>query len=166
MRYRRTLLGLASLGLLVGPAVAGVTRLPMPAGKDGKLARILEGVELSAGTTTLYLSGQVASPIDTDRLATTNADYGDTETQTASVLWKIKAILNKHGYRMSDVFKMTIFLVADSRTSKMDLAGANKAFDAFFGVADNANTVARSAVQVSALANPAFLVEIEVIAAK
>lgn len=36
----------------------------------------------------------------------------------------------------------------------------------FFGTRENPNSVARSTVQVTALASPAFLVEIEAIAAK
>ena len=42
----------------------------------------------------------------------------------------------------------------------------NDGFKSFFGTPDNPGTVARSTVQVAALANPAFLVEIEATAAK
>lgn len=48
----------------------------------------------------------------------------------------------------------------------MDFAGMNDGFKQFFGTADNPATVARSTVQVAALAGPAFLVEIEATAAK
>jgi enamine deaminase RidA (YjgF/YER057c/UK114 family) len=49
---------------------------------------------------------------------------------------------------------------------KMDFAGMNEGYKVFFGSADNPNVVARSTIQVAALAGPAFLVEIEATAAK
>jgi enamine deaminase RidA (YjgF/YER057c/UK114 family) len=48
----------------------------------------------------------------------------------------------------------------------MDFAGFNEGYKLFFGTKDNPNLVARSTVQVSALAGPYFLVEIEATAAK
>jgi 2-iminobutanoate/2-iminopropanoate deaminase len=48
----------------------------------------------------------------------------------------------------------------------MDFQGMNEAYRMFFGTAENPNVVARSTVQVVALANPLYLVEIEVTAAK
>jgi len=97
----------------------------------------------------------------------TIADFGDTKTQTISTLTKIKAILAAHGFAMSDVIKMTVFVVGDpAMGGKMDFAGMNEGFKMFFGTTENPNTVARSALQVAALAAPWGLVEIEVTAAK
>ena len=48
----------------------------------------------------------------------------------------------------------------------MEFACLNDGFKMFFGSPDNPNTVARSTVQVAALAGPNFLVEIEATAAK
>ncbi len=133
-------------------------------------ALILQGVSVPAGTELLFLSGQVASPIDPAKPLTpaaTAADLGDTKTQTISVLTKIKAALVAHGYAMSDVIKLTVFVVGDPNLGgKMGFAGMNEGFKQFFGTPENPNTVARSAVQVAALAGPAFLVEIEATAAK
>ena len=42
----------------------------------------------------------------------------------------------------------------------------NDGFKQFFGTAENPTTVARSTIQVTALAGPNFLVEIEATAAK
>jgi 2-iminobutanoate/2-iminopropanoate deaminase len=68
---------------------------------------------------------------------------------------------------MSDVIKLTVFVAGDPKLGgKMDFAGMNDGFKQFFGTADNPGTVARSTVQVAALAGPAFLVEIEATAAK
>ena len=130
---------------------------------------ILQGAKVKAGSDILWLSGQLASPIDPTKPmspAMTMADFGDSKTQTVSTLTKIKGILASKGYAMSDIFKMTLFIAADPKLGKMDFAGVNEGFKQFFGTADNPETVARSAIQVAALAGPNFLVEIEVIAAK
>lgn len=160
--------GLSAL-LLGGTAGAqAVERYALPATPAGP-AMILQGAKVKAGSDILYLSGQLASPIDPAKPmgpGMTMADYGDAKTQTISTLNKIKAALAAHGYAMSDVFKMTIFAAADPKLGRMDFAGINEGFKQFFNSADNPNTVARSAFQVAALAGPNFLVEIEVIAAK
>lgn len=132
---------------------------------------ILQGVTVPAGAKMLYLSGQLAAPINpaskTPPAQLTIADFGDTKTQTISVFTKIKTILAAQGYAMSDIIKLTIFVAGDPKLGgKMDFAGMNDAFKMFFGTAENPNTVARSTVQVAALAGPAFLVEIEATAAK
>ena len=151
---------------MAAPASPGVMRYATtPPG------RILQGVEVSPGTNLLFLSGQLASPIDTSKpmsamASMTMADFGDSQTQTVSALTKIKGILASHGYAMSDIIKMTLFIAADPKLGKMDFDGVNKGFAQFFNTSDNPNTVARSAIQVAALAAPMFLVEIEVTAAK
>ncbi len=132
---------------------------------------ILQGVTVPAGATTLYLSGQLAAQVDPSKKIApadlTIADFGDTKTQTISVFTKIKTILAAQGYAMSDIIKLTVFVAGDPKLGgKMDFAGMNDAFKMFFGTPENPNTVARSTVQVAALAGPAFLVEIEATAAK
>jgi enamine deaminase RidA (YjgF/YER057c/UK114 family) len=132
---------------------------------------ILQGATVTSGAKMLYLSGQLAAPIDpaskTPPAQLTIADFGDTKTQTISVFTKIKTILAAQGYAMSDIVKLTVFVAGDPKLGgKMDFAGMNDAFKMFFGTAENPNTVARSTVQVAALAGPAFLVEIEATAAK
>jgi enamine deaminase RidA (YjgF/YER057c/UK114 family) len=128
---------------------------------------ILEAVTIPANSETLALSGVVPQPIDPAKRATIE-DFGDTKTQTISVLNQIKANLERRGYKMSDVVRMTVYLTADpkNKDGRMDFQGMNAAYRMFFGTAENPNVVARSTVQVSALANPLYLVEIEVTAAK
>jgi len=168
----------------LGLAVAICAMLALPAvamAADGKSAivrhantppgLILQGITVPAGAKMLYLSGQLAAPIDpaskTPPAQLTIADFGDTKTQTISVFNKIKAILAAQGYAMSDIIKLTVFVAGDPKLGgKMDFAGMNDAFKMYFGTAENPNTVARSTVQVAALAGPAFLVEIEATAAK
>ncbi len=165
MRKTLFLLTLAAFAA-TGASAAGVAKFTLPAGKDGKPSRILEAAEVPAGAKTLFVSGQLASPIDPSKPATSIADFGDTKTQALSALGKIKKILESHGYAMKDVIKMTLFLAADPKLGKMDFDGVNAAFETFFNVPENPTTTARSAIQVAALAGPNFLVEIEVIAAK
>jgi 2-iminobutanoate/2-iminopropanoate deaminase len=161
---RSMLLKAATAALLAAtmanPASAQVTRI-----KTNPTAIILDGAKVAAGSELYYLSGQLASPIDPAK-ATTADDFGDTKTQTISVLNKIKAQLEANGYSMKDVFKLTLFVAADPKTGKMDFAGANAGFKEFFGTAENPNTVARSTFQVANLVGPQWLIEIEAIAAK
>ncbi len=129
-------------------------------------ALILGGVTIPPGAETVLLSGQLASPIDPAKAATME-DFGDTKTQTISTFNKIKAALAKLGYSMSDIVKLTVFVAGDPKLGgKMDFAGFNAGYREFFGTAENPNLVARSTVQVAALAGPNFLIEIEAIAAK
>ncbi|RXH58257.1 Rid family hydrolase [Granulicella sibirica] len=117
---------------------------------------------------TLYLSGQLASPVTpADTAKGTPAVYGDTKTQAASVFAKIQTLLKAQGLDMKDVVKMTVFLAGDpANGGKLDFAGMQSEYVKYFGTKDQPNKVARSAVQVAALAAPWALLEIEVIAVK
>jgi enamine deaminase RidA (YjgF/YER057c/UK114 family) len=117
---------------------------------------------------TLYLSGQLASPVTpADEAKGTPAVYGDTKTQATSALGKIQALLKEQGLDMKDVVKMTVFLAGDpAMGNKLDFAGLQGAYMQFFGTKEQPNKPARSAMQVAALAAPWALVEIEVIAVK
>jgi 2-iminobutanoate/2-iminopropanoate deaminase len=116
---------------------------------------------------TLYVSGQLASPVTPPDPAThTPASYGDTKTQAASIFAKIQKILQEQGLDMKDVVKMTVFMAADPSLGKIDFAGMNGEFEKYFGTKDQPNKPARSAVQVAALVAPGTLLEIETIAVK
>jgi enamine deaminase RidA (YjgF/YER057c/UK114 family) len=117
---------------------------------------------------TLYLSGQLASPVTpADAAKGTPAVYGDTKTQALSALSKIQALLKEQGLDMKDVVKMTVFMAGDPALgNKLDFAGFQAAYSQYFGTKEQPNKVARSAMQVAALAAPWALVEIEVIAVR
>jgi enamine deaminase RidA (YjgF/YER057c/UK114 family) len=116
---------------------------------------------------TYYLSGQLASPLTpADPSKGSQAVYGDTKTQAASVFAKIQKALQEQGLDMKDVVKMTVFLGPDPTTGKLDFAGMQSEFVKYFGTKDEPNKPARSAVQVAALAAPWALLEVEVIAVK
>ena len=148
------------LALLIGvsTAQAEVVRHPIP----NSSFPISQSVEVSGNVTTYFLSGQVPPAVDKTADATTPQAYGDTKTQTVGVLNKIKGILDGLGLGMGDIVKMQVFLVNDLRSS-MDFKGFMEGYTQFFG-GDQPNLPARSVIGVAALANPGFLVEIEVIA--
>ena len=129
-------------------------------------APILSGVLVPAGTGLLFLSGQVPAAADASLPADSIAAYGDTKTQAISVFEKTKALLAAQKLGMGDVIKLSVFLVGDPKLGgKLDFKGFNEAYSLYFGTADQPNKVARSVVQVSALASPGFLLEVEAIAA-
>ncbi|WP_380779321.1 RidA family protein [Sphingomonas sp. R86520] len=163
----------------IGGSCAAVAQVPTSETGGSAIVRhantppglILQAVTVPAGATMLYLSGQLAAPLDpaskTPAAQLTIADFGDTKTQTISALNKIEAILAAQGYTMRDIIKLTVFVAGDPKLGgKMDFSGMNDAYKMFFGTTQNPNRVARSTVQVAALAGPAFLVEIEATAAK
>lgn len=153
--------GLAATALALAPAAsAQVTKI-----QSNPAALILDAADVKAGTDMIFLSGQLASPVAPPAAGAT-PDFGDTKTQTISVLNKIKTLLAARGYTMDDLVKLTLFVAADPKLGKMDFAGANEGFKMFFKTADNPSTVARSTFQVAALVAPQFLIEIEAIAAK
>ena len=117
---------------------------------------------------TLYLSGQLASPVtQADAVKGTPVVYGDTKTQALSALGKIQALLQEQGLDMKDVVKMTVFMAGDPALgNKLDFAGFQAAYSQYFGTKEQPNKVARSAMQVAALAAQWALVEIEVIAVR
>lgn len=156
--------GLIAAAMLSSPAQAQVTRIT-----NNPSALILQAVKVDAGTDMIFLSGQLAAPVDPAKPMSevkSIEDMGDTKAQTISTLKKIEEILVAQGYAMSDLIKLTLFVAADPRTGKMDFAGANDGFKTFFKTASNPNTVARSTFQVAALVGPYYLIEIEAIAAR
>lgn len=153
-----------ALALWAGPALAGgIARHPIP-GSDFPIS---EAVEVPAGHATVYLSGFGPSVTNPNAEKNSVAAFGDTRAQTASTLTAIEAALKRRNLSLRDVVKMTVFLVGDpAKGGRMDFAGLMEAYREQFGTAAQPNLPTRSAVQVSALANPGWLVEIEVTAVR
>ncbi|MBN1236891.1 MAG: c-type cytochrome, partial [Gammaproteobacteria bacterium] len=87
--------------------------------------------------------------------------------QTLSVLRQLESSLASMGLRLGDVAKMTVFLVGDPVLGgRMDFDGFMAAYRQYFGTEEQPNLPARSAVQVTGLANEGMLVEIEVVLAR
>lgn len=166
---------LKTLSFAAVVAAAAMLAMPMSANaeviriKRNPAALILDAARVKAGADVVYVSGQLPSPVNPAMPMSevkSIEDLGDTRTQTISVLNKIKDILATQGFSMSDVVKLSLFVAADPRTGKMDFAGVNEGFKAFFGTPENPVTVARSTFEVAGLVGPHFLIEIEAIAAK
>jgi enamine deaminase RidA (YjgF/YER057c/UK114 family) len=143
-----------------GAARAEIVRYPIP----NSTFPIAQAVQVTGNATTYYVSGQVPPLVSKDADPASPQAYGDTKTQTVGVLNKIKAILEGFGLGMADVVKMQVFLV-HSAAAPMDFKAFMEGYTQFFG-GSQPNLPARSVVGVAALANPGFLVEIEVVAAK
>ena len=163
--------------LLAVAIAASAAAMPVAASAEGEVvrikrdpnARILDAARVNAGADMVYVSGQLPSPLDPSMPMSevdSLEDMGDTRAQTISVLGKIRDILASQGFSMSDVVKLTLFVAADPSTGRMDFAGVNQGFGAFFGTAENPETVARSTFEVAGLVGPYYLIEIEAIAAK
>lgn len=157
--------------LMLVAATVALAALGSQASAQAKIERtynnptaIIAGtVSIPAGSRLVYLSGSTASPVDPAK----PEEFGDTRTQTLSILTKMKATLASMGLTMGDIVKVNVFLVGvPENGGKMDAAGMNEVFKTFFGSPDQPNRPARSTVQVAALGRPTTLVEIEAIAAK
>ena len=164
MRFRTILtLGTLFAGALTlnpGAAYADVVRYPIPTrrSRSPRLCRSRATPRLiMLAARCLRSSARRPSPAALRPMVTPRL-------QTIGVLGKIKGILEGLGLGMGDVVKMQVFLVHDAR-APMDFKAFMEGYTQFFG-GNQPNLPARSVVGVAALANPGFLVEIEVIAAR
>jgi len=148
----------------IGSTDQTIVRYKIP----GSSFPIANAIELPPGATTVYLSGKVPPVVDKSKPPNDPAAYGgDTEGQTVEVLKSIDTQLKSMGLGLSDVVKMQVYLVAEPpKGGKMDFAGFMKGYSRFFGTAEQPNLPVRSAFQVAGLVNPAWYVEIEVVAAR
>ncbi|AGT07264.1 putative translation initiation inhibitor TdcF [Paracoccus aminophilus JCM 7686] len=131
-------------------------------GSDFPIAR---AVEVPAGKTTVYVSGMVPSIADEKADPKSPEAWGDTKTQTESVLKNIDAALKDLKLTMGDVVKMQVYLVAPEG-KPADFAGFMEGYTQYFGTEAQPNLPARSAMIVNKLVNPNWLVEIEVTAVR
>ncbi|WGR90999.1 RidA family protein [Bradyrhizobium sp. ISRA443] len=159
MKFATIVLG-AALSAVATAASADVIRHSIPS----SIFPIAQSVTVTGNATTVYVSGQVPPVVNKDADPATPQAYGDTKTQTVGVLNRIKGILEGQGLGMGDVVKMQAFLV-HTPSAPMDFKAFMEGYTQFFG-GSQPNLPARSVVGVAALANPGFLVEIEVVAAK
>jgi enamine deaminase RidA (YjgF/YER057c/UK114 family) len=157
----------AFLPLLILPSLAlaqDVVRHKLP---NGNPFPISAAVEIPAGKTLVFLSGMVPPVADPKAPKDSIAAYGDTKTQTIGALTSIKGTLEGMHLTLGDVVKMQAFLVGDpAKGGKLDFEGFMQGYTQFFGTPAQPNLPVRSALQVAALANPGFLIEIEVTAVR
>ena len=128
---------------------------------------IAAAVEVPAGKTLVFVSGMVPRVTNEQAPRNTIASFGDTRTQTVSVLQAIDQALQRINLAMKDVVKMQVFLVADpAKDNRMDFAGFMEGYTQFFGTPEQPYLPARSVMAVAGLVNPGWLVEIEVTAVR
>lgn len=153
-----------ALLLPLGAQAQEVTRHRIP-GSDFPIAA---AVEIPPGATMVHLSGAVPPRADREAPATSRAAWGgDTRGQTEGVLRAIEASLRRLGLGMGDVVRMQVFLVGDGeRDGRMDFDGFMAAYRGHFGTEAQPSLPVRSVMQVAGLANPGWLVEIEVSAVR
>ena len=157
-------MALASLQLVCAPAQAeDIKRI----GSPNSNSPISQAVTVPANTRLTFVSGMLAEVSNPNAPKNSIESYGDTKTQTISILRRIEKLLANEGLSLGDVVKVNVFLLGDPKLGgKMDFAGLNAAYSQFFGSATQPHKAARATVQVAALAMPGGLVEIEMIAAK
>jgi 2-iminobutanoate/2-iminopropanoate deaminase len=105
---------------------------------------------VSAGTSMLFISGQVPR-----NLAGDTVGVGDMSLQAEIVFGSLQAILQAHGTSFAKAIKATIFVTDMSRADEV-LAVRSR----FYGTAAPASTF----VAVSALGDPDWMLEVELIA--
>ncbi|MFT9087973.1 MAG: RidA family protein [Acetobacter okinawensis] len=127
---------------------------------------IASAIEVPAGSSTVYLSGMGAPVTNTKAPQKSLEAYGDMAAQTDGALKRIEDTLAGMGLTMGDVVQMHVFMVADAKTKKLDFEGMMKGYTKFFGTKSQPNLPVRSAFGVAQLANPGWLVEIEVVAVR
>jgi enamine deaminase RidA (YjgF/YER057c/UK114 family) len=156
-----SLLGLSLLSL--SGVSADVTRYPLPGGSTFPIS---QAVEVTSGSI-VFLSGATPAPADPNAQVGQPAYYGDTKTQTISVLNRIKQNLEGMGLEMGDVIKLQAFLVGDPANNDiMDFAGFMEGYTQFFGTAQQPNLPSRSAFQIARLGSPLMFIEIEATAVR
>lgn len=127
----------------------------------------LESVEIPANARMLFVSGQVPPVIDEDAPLESRAAYGDMEQQTHGVLERLQQKLAEAGFGLGDIVKLNGYLVGEQELGdRPDLEGFGRAYRRFFGTEAQPHLHARTRIQVVKLMNPAWLVEIDAIAAK
>ncbi|HLG59731.1 MAG TPA: RidA family protein [Vicinamibacterales bacterium] len=109
-----------------------------------------QGIKVSQAQTILFLSGQVAYTADGGV-----ACRGDFKGQARGAYEAIKALVESQGGTMANVIKITTY-VTDMRY-RVDLASLR---EEFLGKKGPASTL----IEISALAHPDWMIEIEAIA--
>ena len=135
-------------------------------GLPGSDFPILQAVEVPADATVVYLSGTVPEIADETAEKGSPEYFGDTATQTASVLASIENKLAGIDLDMGDVIKMQAYLVAPEGSNGMDFQGFMNGYIQYFGTDQQPELPTRSVFEVAGLANPSWLVEIEVVAVR
>ncbi|HEY0265780.1 MAG TPA: Rid family hydrolase [Rhizomicrobium sp.] len=157
---KTALLGSLAAALLCGAIANASAQSIQRIYGENAASPIAAGVSVPPGYTTFYISGALPKPV-TPAANGQPADFGDTATQTRSVLNGLKETMDKMGVGFGDVVAAHVFL---SETA--DFPAMNKVWAEEFGTAAQPNKPARAAFRTYALVLPGAALEIEFIAAK
>ena len=136
-------------------------------GVPGSTFPISTTVSVPANSRITFFSGTLAEVSNSEAPKGSIEAYGDTKTQTISVLKRLEKLMAAEGLTLGDVVKVNVFMVGDPKLDgKMDFAGLNAAYSQYFGSEAQPNKPVRTALQVAALPMAGGLVEIEATAAK
>lgn len=145
------------------PTTNTIQRIPVP----DRDVPVLQAVVVPPGTHTYLLSGMLPEVADTNAPAGSLQAYGDTQSQTVSVLRRIEAALARQGLTMGDIIQLRVYLVGDPRNQgELDFAGFQAGYSQFFANERQPLKPVRTVVQIAGLALPGALVELEATAAK
>ena len=109
-----------------------------------------QGVKATGGHL-IFASGQVSRDVDGNTVG-----VGDIKAQTRQVLENLKAVLEEGGATLDDVVKVTVFVTNVAE----QFAQVHEVRSEFWKDGYPASTL----VEISALANPELLIEIEALA--
>src|SRR5271169_1328194 len=105
---------------------------------------IAAAVAVPAGYDTVYVSGHIPKVANPNAAKGSTDMYGDTKTQTVSVLQQIQDVLAAQQLSMADVVMLHVFLMGDpANGGKMDFAAMNAGYQQFFGSKQQPNKPAR-----------------------
>ncbi len=111
---------------------------------------IARAIEVPASYRLIFHSGLTPQPADPKAPQGSPEYWGNTKTQSLSVLSRLQESVKSMGLTFGDVVKMTVFLGGDPATGgRMDFAGFMEAYSQYFGTKEQPNKPARSTVQVA-----------------
>ena len=119
LRRLSILCGAAVIALVIGPQAAFAQKAPAKIERQGVgTFPISTSVSVPAGSRIVYISGTVPAVMDESAPQGSVQRFGDTETQTRSVIGRIKEALEKQGMGLGDVVMMRVFLTAPPGTPR------------------------------------------------
>ncbi len=111
-----------------GAMAQDIKRTPIP----NSSFPISVAVSVPAAAETVYFSGALPEVANPAAPKGTIEAYGDTRTQTLSVLRRLQAALAAEGLGFADVVQLRVFLVGEPKLDgKLDFNGLNAAYSQF-----------------------------------
>lgn len=133
--------------------MSGIVRSNNPVGLSTKRAHIFaQTVRVEHPTATIFVSGQVARDLDADTVGA-----GDIVAQTEQVMKNLQVALRAEGAELSDLVKVTVYTTDLRYAPEID-----KVRMRYFVARDR--LPASTLLEVSKLAHPDYLVEIDGVA--